>query len=222
MKRWICCILALALMLLPTCASAMSFNFGLKDKRTDVPVAQTEAPAVEPQAPKLGFSVTTPAPGAGELDLTAMTDAELYDLLDRIYEELDARAPEPTPIPSIEDGLMLIDQRGVRMSLYDSAYDADSQMIRFYVIVENNTGKAISISVNDPVADGVEVYGLGVYDVADGATVSDYFLLEPIEGEEDVTAYALENPREITFTFEVWEDDTYETMFFQDCTLTAD
>ena len=46
-------------------------------------------------------------------------------------------------------------------------------------------------------------------------------LLQPIEGEEETSGYALENARELRFTFEVWETETYDTMFFQDCTLTA-
>ena len=229
MKRWICCILALALMLLPTCASAASFNLGLKDKRSDEPLAETEAPPAQTEAPSeeprvgpnIGYAVTIPEPGIDSLDLTKLTDGELYDLIDRAYDELAARAPAPTSMPSIEDGLMLIDQRGVRMSLFDSAFDESSLSLHFYVIVENNTGKAISISVGDPYADGVKVYGLGVYGVLDGETKSDYFLLQPIEGEEETSGYALENARELRFTFEVWETETYDTMFFQDCTLTA-
>ncbi len=202
MRRWFCFLLALAL-LIP--GAALSENFGLKPQRPGTGNA-TEEPAQDEASGLLD-----------DIDLTLYSDAELESLSNRIYDELNARQ-SATYGMTIEDGQLLIDLDGVRLSLFEAAYEDDyDPLLRCYVVVENNAGREISISVNDAFIDDIEVSGIGIYDVADGETVNDYFYFQLLDEADDPAL--LESGETLTFTFEVWDDETYETLFEVPVTL---
>jgi hypothetical protein len=200
MKRWISCMLAIALMLLPVSSFAANFNFGLKDQVVDE--AAADAPSTD----------------ADDIDLSALTDDELDALINAAYTERYTR-DLPSYGKGIDDGAVIVDENGLRIALFDVSYDAEyGHMLRFDALVENNLGVPIGISVMNATADGQEVDGVGIFGIEHGATAPDYFYFTPLDVDADPD-HVLENVEVLSFDFGVWNYDTYEDLFEVPVTL---
>ncbi|NLD60056.1 MAG: hypothetical protein GX647_10425 [Clostridiales bacterium] len=117
--------------------------------------------------------------------------------------------------------MILFDRDGVRMALNWIDLIEDGSLY-FDVLVENSTGREICIYVKDSYVDGVEMDGFDLYPVPDGKTFWNSFTLKPLEGQEELYGDILKNPREFSFTFEVWDTEAHETMFLQAVSLVAE
>ena len=105
------------------------------------------------------------------------------------------------------DKLVLLDEGGVYLEV--TSVEMKDDMLRYNVIVENDTGCEINIRFTDARADGAEVDGVGIFGVEDGEETDEYFFFRPTDGDGmDV----LEDAESISFTIEVRDDDSRDML----------
>ena len=109
---------------------------------------------------------------------------------------------------------MLIDQDGLTMAMISS--ELSDVYLRFDVIIENDTGHPLFMLFENAYADGVEVIGIGIFDVGTEGQTEDYFFFMPTEGDD---MEVLEDIDELTFDIEVLDNDTNELLFTVPTTL---
>ena len=109
---------------------------------------------------------------------------------------------------------ILIDQDGLTMAMISS--ELSDVYLRFDVIIENDTGHPLFMLFENAYADGVEVIGIGIFDVGTEGQTEDYFFFMPTEGDD---MEVLEDIDELTFDIEVLDNDTNELLFTVPTTL---
>lgn len=109
---------------------------------------------------------------------------------------------------------LLIDQDGLTMAMISS--ELSDVYLRFDVIIENDTGHPLFMLFENAYADGVEVIGIGIFDVGTEGQTEDYFFFMPTEGDD---MEVLEDIDELTFDIEVLDNDTNELLFTVPTTL---
>ena len=109
---------------------------------------------------------------------------------------------------------ILIDQDGLTMAMISS--ELSDVYLRFDVIIENDTGHPLFMLFENAYADGVEVIGIGIFDVGTEGQTEDYFFFMPTEGDD---MEVLEDIDELTFDIEVLNNDTNELLFTVPTTL---
>ncbi len=242
MKKLLCLVLAAATLL---CAAGFAEGFGLKERRpalgADAPAA-TEAPAAEAPAEDApgaedaqqmldnllgGLEDVKDAQEAAAqpsgavtdprlVDLAGMSDADLNALGNRVSRELDRRVMEEAGV-TLENGTVVVDQNGVRMTLYEDTVRIGDGTLRIDATVENGSDRDLTLDIVLAEINGLSVLGHGVYDVYAGESVVDYIIFEA-EGDAEVAA-ALAAPRSLRFTIWAYDIDTGETFFTADVTL---
>ena len=119
--------------------------------------------------------------------------------------------------PALAQGYKLdfIDEQGVYLEALTTQWKEDK--LRFDVVVENDTGRAIDLRIEDAYADGTEIDGVGIYDVEDGERDDDeFFFLQPLDGD---SMAVLENADVLSFTIEVQDEESHDTLFAVPVTL---
>ena len=109
---------------------------------------------------------------------------------------------------------ILIDQDGLTMAMISS--ELSDVYLRFDVIIENDTGHPLFMLFENAYANGVEVIGIGIFDVGTEGQTEDYFFFMPTEGDD---MEVLEDIDELTFDIEVLDNDTNELLFTVPTTL---
>ena len=242
MKKLLCLLLALTMLF----AAALAES-GLKERRPaleeiplDDALAATEAPVesaaseedVENVQQALDglLSGLDSAAGAEEdaaqpsgmvtdpkmIDLAGMDEDALNVLGNRISRELERRAMEEAGV-TLENGTVVVDQDGVRMTLYESTVQIGDGALRIDATVENGSDRDLSLEIVLAEINGLSVLGYGVYDVYAGESVVDYIVFDA-EGDAEVAA-ALAAPQSLRFTVWAYDTDTGETFFTTDVTL---
>lgn len=243
MKKLLCLVLAAATLL---CAAGFAEGFGLKERRpalgADAPAA-TETPAAEApaeDAPGAENAQQTlddllgglASGGSAEesaaqqpsgmvtdprlVDIANMDDMQLNELGSRISRELERRAMEEAGV-SLGEGTVVVDQDGVRVTLYEATVQFGDGALRIGATVENGSDRDLSLDVVLAEINGLSVLGYGVYSVYAGETVTDYILFDA-EGDAEVAA-ALAAPESLRFTIWAYDNGTGETYFTADVTL---
>ena len=119
--------------------------------------------------------------------------------------------------PALAQGykLDLIDEQGVYLEVLTTEWKEDK--LRFDVVVENNTGREIDLRIEDAYAGSAEIDGVGIYGVEDGARDDDeFFFLQPLDGD---SMAVLENADVLSFTIEVQDEESHDTLFAVPVTL---
>ena len=119
--------------------------------------------------------------------------------------------------PALAQGYKLdfIDEQGVYLEVLTTEWKEDK--LRFDVVVENNTGRAIDLRIEDAYAGSAEIDGVGIYGVEDGARNDDeFFFLQPLDGDGMAV---LENADVLSFTIEVQDEESRDTLFAVPVTL---
>lgn len=119
--------------------------------------------------------------------------------------------------PALAQGYKLdfIDEQGVYLEALTTEWKEDK--LRFDVVVENDTGRAIDLRIEDAYADGTEIDGVGIYGVEDGERDDDeFFFLQPLDGD---SMAVLENADVLSFTIEVQDEESHDTLFAVPVTL---
>ena len=118
---------------------------------------------------------------------------------------------------TLENGTVVVDQNGVRMTLYEDTVQIGDGALRIDATVENGSDRELTLEIVLAEINGLSVRGYGVYGVYAGESVVDYIIFDA-EGDEEVAA-ALAAPQSLRFT--IWAYDTYtgETFFTADVTL---
>ena len=109
---------------------------------------------------------------------------------------------------------ILIDQDGLTMAMISS--ELSDVYLRFDVIIENDTGHPLFMLFENAYADGVEVIGIGIFDVGTEGQTEDYFFFMPTEGDDMEVLVDID---ELTFDIEVLDNDTNELLFTVPTTL---
>ena len=242
MKKLLCLLLALTMLF----AAALAES-GLKERRPaleeaplDDALAATEAPVESAASEKDVENVQhaldgllsglDSAAGAEEdaaqpsgmvtdpkmIDLAGMDEDTLNVLGNRISRELERRAMEEAGV-TLENGTVVVDQDGVRMTLYENTVQIGDGALRIDATVENGSDRDLSLEIVLAEINGLSVLGYGVYDVYAGESVVDYIVFNA-EGDADVAA-ALAAPQSLRFTIWAYDTDTGETFFTTDVTL---
>ena len=122
------------------------------------------------------------------------------------------------PATAQGDKLVLIDEDGVYLEV--TSVEMKDDKLRYNVIVENDSGCEINIRFNEAYADGVEVDGVGIFGVEDGERIDDeFFFFQPLEGDG---MEVLEGAQDLSFTIEVKDDDTRDTLLTVPVSLRID
>ena len=150
------------------------------------------------------------------VDIANMDDMQLNELGSRISRELERRAMEEAGV-SLGEGTVVVDQDGVRVTLYEATVQFGDGALRIGATVENGSDRDLSLDVVLAEINGLSVLGYGVYSVYAGETVTDYILFDA-EGDEEVAA-ALAAPESLRFTIWAYDNGTGETYFTADVTL---
>ena len=119
--------------------------------------------------------------------------------------------------PALAQGYKLdfIDEQGVYLEVLTTEWKEDK--LRFDVVVENNTGREIDLRIEDAYAGSAEIDGVGIYGVEDGARDDDeFFFLQPLDGD---SMAVLENADVLSFTIEVQDEESHDTLFAVPVTL---
>ena len=119
--------------------------------------------------------------------------------------------------PALAQGYKLdfIDEQGVYLEVLTTEWKEDK--LRFDVVVENNTGREIDLRIEDAYAGSAEIDGVGIYDVEDGERDDDeFFFLQPLDGD---SMAVLENADVLSFTIEVQDEESHDTLFAVPVTL---
>ena len=242
MKKLICLLLALTILF----AAALAES-GLKERRPaleeiplDDALAATEAPvesaAAEEDVENIQralddlLSGLDGAAGAEEdaaqpsgmvtdprmIDLAGMDEDTLNALRNRISRELERRAMEEAGV-TLENGTVVVDQNGVRMTLYEDTVRIGDGALRIDATVENGSDRDLTLEIVLAEINGLSVLGYGVYNVYAGESVVDYIIFDA-EGDAEVAA-ALAAPQSLRFTIWAHDIDTSETFFTADVTL---
>ena len=95
----------------------------------------------------------------------------------------------------------------VEPGLYENYYP----LIRFEGNVSNNSGQEITILVTESFVDGQAGGGAGIFDIPDGASLSDSFFVSPENREEDQDSFL--NAQSGTVTLRVIDANSYSTLF---------
>ena len=230
MKKLICLLLALTMLF----AAALAES-GLKERRPaleeiplDDALAATEAPvesaAAEEDVENIQralddlLSGLDGAAGAEEdaaqpsgmvtdprmIDLAGMDEDTLNALRNRISRELERRT-------------VVVDQNGVRMTLYEDTVQIGDGALRIDATVENGSDRDLTLEIVLAEINGLSVLGYGVYNVYAGESVVDYIVFNA-EGDAEVAA-ALAAPQSLRFTIWACDINTSETFFTADVTL---
>ena len=237
MKKLICLLLALTMLF----AAALAES-GLKERRPaleeiplDDALAATEAPvesaAAEEDVENIQralddlLSGLDGAAGAEEdaaqpsgmvtdprmIDLAGMDEDTLNALRNRISRELERRAMEEAGVT------VVVDQNGVRMTLYEDTVQIGDGALRIDATVENGSDRDLTLEIVLAEINGLSVLGYGVYNVYAGESVVDYIVFNA-EGDAEVAA-ALAAPQSLRFTIWACDINTSETFFTADVTL---
>ena len=150
------------------------------------------------------------------IDLAGMDEDTLNALRNRISRELERRAMEEAGV-TLENGTVVVDQNGVRMTLYENTVQIGDSALRIDATVENGSDRDLSLEIVLAEINGLSVLGYGVYDVYAGESVVDYIVFDA-EGDAEVAA-ALAAPQSLRFTIWAYDTDTGETFFTTDVTL---
>lgn len=119
--------------------------------------------------------------------------------------------------PALAQGYKLdfIDEQGVYLEVLTTQWKEDK--LRFDVVVENDTGRAIDLRIEDAYAGSAEIDGVGIYGVEDGERNDDeFFFLQPLDGD---SMAVLENADVLSFTIEVQDEESHDTLFAVPVTL---
>ena len=212
MKKLICLLLALTMLF----AAALAES-GLKERRPaleeiplDDALAATEAPvesaAAEEDVENIQralddlLSGLDSAAGAEEdaaqpsgmvtdprmIDLAGMDEDALNALGNRISRELERRAMEEAGV-TLENGTVVVDQNGVRMTLYEDTVQIGDGALRIDATVENGSDRDLTLEIVLAEINGLSVLGYGVYNVYAGESVVDYIIFDA-EGDAETAA----------------------------------
>ena len=138
------------------------------------------------------------------LDFASMSDEQLQAIIDGAKAELSSRNGGVAA-----DGV-LIDQDGVKVYLTGKheVWGYDSYYLDLEVVVENNSGKTVSILVDTASVNGWNVYGSGISDT--GAGKKQKGSLEVCLTDAEISTY--EEVEEIEFNFTIYDSDAWETI----------
>jgi len=130
------------------------------------------------------------------------------------------KAPEDGAADALPGGVgLLFDRNGIRLEVTSIEFrSGELPNLHFDVWIENECGGTLNLHFDDVYVDGEEVNGIGIYDLASGKSIPEYFFLEPFEGQSEEI---LRNPREISFNIRVQFDSTGADFFTQPCRMTG-
>ena len=117
---------------------------------------------------------------------------------------------EPFFLINDETACISLEVIGVRMT---------TSSLRYYVVVENQSGRKLDFHFEDAYADGVEVDGIGIFDVENGERrLGDYFFFKPLDGDDmDV----LEGADSISCNIVVKSSETFDEILTVPVTLST-
>lgn len=215
MKKFLSLLLILALSLLPACASASGLSFPLAPKDLTGGTSAQEPATEQPEAVAPDASVPTQSSSdsAAILDPATLSDEELVSLFNALYGEMLSRTGEPVPEEPAAEGLLILDQEGVRVTVTNTWFDSDYDELGFDVVVENRSGYSICLAPEYGFINGKPVDSVGVYDVRDGDTVTDYFYFYPVSKAD---CSEMDDVETVEFFFNVYDSETYDDLFDSD------
>jgi len=203
MRRFISLLLVVVMLLIPTCSYASGLSFSIQPRSLSGSSDETET---DSDAAEVPFLETMD-------DVTSLSDDDLYALMALVYSELNARGLLVDDTEDDYDGVVIMDQDGVRVIATNLRIDPDYDQIIIDAIVENNTYAGISLSPEYSRVNGEVVDAIGMYAIESGATVEDYFYFYPAS---DAGCETLEDIESLEFYFEVYDSETYEDLFKSD------
>ncbi|NLF26392.1 MAG: peptidoglycan-binding protein [Clostridiales bacterium] len=113
----------------------------------------------------------------------------------------------------------LFDRNGLSLKITSISYrDGAEPILRFDVWVENESGGTLNLHFDDVYLDGTQVQGIGIYNLASGSAIAEYFFFEPFAGQG---ADVLRDPMELSFKIRVAFDSTGADFFTQECRMSG-
>ena len=145
-------------------------------------------------------------------DFSAMTDAELHEIVDGARSELKERELKA------EKDTVLVDQDGVKVYLTgkyeinDYSSSSGNVYIRLEAVIINNTDKTIDVFFDSATVNGWDVDNCGIGEITARHKKKDEFELTISDAE--ISTY--EEIEEIEIKLYIYDDDAYERMFVTD------
>lgn len=123
-------------------------------------------------------------------------------------------------LPAMAQGepFVLINNETACIYLEVTSVEMGASSLRYYVVVENQSGRELDFRFEDAYADGVEVDGVGIFDIEHGERTDDYFFFHPLD-EDDMSV--LESAESISCTIVVKDSDTYDEILTIPVTLST-
>ena len=149
------------------------------------------------------FALAVPA-FAEVPDFSGMSTDEIQDIITAARNELTVR--------ELKDGdnTVLLDRDGVQVYLTGNArvdaYD-DVAILYLEAVVIDDTGHPVGVEIESASVNGWDVYGNGIYNVTAKKKAEFEFTIS------DGGMFSLEEVEDVTITFHVFDDTTYDGMF---------
>ncbi len=137
------------------------------------------------------------------IDMTAMTDAELWNIIEQARIELRNRESD-----NVTDANIFYEDENIKITLTSDPY-IEYGVLTIDAIVENNTDKNLIISVENCQVNGWDVFG-PVFSVS-GNGKSKY-PLEIYGIEEDTDIVDIADFKDMSGTIYYFDEDTFETI----------
>ena len=135
---------------------------------------------------------------------TDMTTDEIMEIINAARNELISRELKAA------ENTILLDQNDVQIYLTGKhSVDSYDEYVDLYleVVVVNNTGRKINVDLDSITVNGWDVDAWGIYDVSSKKKDD----LEIDISDADLSSY--DELEDIVFTFEVYDSESYETIF---------
>ena len=124
-------------------------------------------------------------------------------------------------LPAMAQGepFFLINDETACISLEVTGVEMTTSSLRYYVVVENQSGRELDFRFEDAYADGVEVDGIGIFDVENGERrEGDFFFFKPLDGDD---MDALEGAERISCNIVVKNSETYDEIMTVPVTMST-
>lgn len=140
---------------------------------------------------------------AEEIDLSAMTEEELWTLIANARMELGKYNP------AIAEGEVFFEDENIRITINSEPY-IEHENLRIDVIIENFSDKNINISFDNCKINGWDVSGSSLSVTADGKAKDSLNFYDVVELAELSDAAELQD---INGVIEYYDSDTYDTIY---------
>ncbi len=144
------------------------------------------------------------------IDVSALSDADLRQLIDDASSELIHRVNSADDGVTFEAGVPLLSVEGYTVTLtgnYDfDAYDADYAQMALWVVVENNSTRSLGLRVDNAAANDWVVYCSGVPSIQPGQKIKDSLSLQM----SDAGLFDFSELRTLALSLRVYDAETYE------------